>query len=106
MSTVDHSDIRGSSARPAIMVVIRRELPGTRNAGPAAGACRIGGHEDSPLPCATPAADRLCLYRAHGTSLRASGGAAYLLLEWCALEFAAYRPDKAQQLTAERRDDL
>src|SRR6266850_3383191 len=29
-STVDHSDIRGSSARLAVMVVIRRELPRTR----------------------------------------------------------------------------
>ena len=61
MSTVDHSDIRGSSAKPAIMVVIRRELPRTKDAGPAVKACRIGNDEDSPLPCATPAADRLCL---------------------------------------------
>jgi hypothetical protein len=33
VSTVDHSDIRGSSARLAIMVVIRRELPRTKHAG-------------------------------------------------------------------------
>ena len=35
MSTVDHSDIRGSGAGPAVMVVIRRELPRTRDASPA-----------------------------------------------------------------------
>jgi len=28
-STVDHSDIRGSGVTPAVMVVIRRELPPT-----------------------------------------------------------------------------
>ena len=70
-STVDHSDIRGSSARPAIMVVIRRELPRTKIAGPAKKACRIGAHEDSPLPCAIPAADPWCLYRVHVMWIRA-----------------------------------
>lgn len=29
VSTVDHSDIRGSSLKLAVMVVIRRELPRT-----------------------------------------------------------------------------
>jgi hypothetical protein len=32
-STVDHSDIRGSSRRLAVMVVIRRELPPTSCVG-------------------------------------------------------------------------
>src|SRR5439155_13572973 len=36
-STVDHSDIRGSSARLAVMVVIRRELPRTSSASPGQG---------------------------------------------------------------------
>ena len=30
MSTVDHTDIRGSGLTPAVMVVIRRELPRTQ----------------------------------------------------------------------------
>src|SRR5271170_673327 len=57
----------------AIMVVIRRELPRTSLAGPAKKACRIGGHEDSPLPCAIPAADPWCLYRVHKTVSLTSG---------------------------------
>src|SRR4051794_5258087 len=65
----------------AIIIVIRRELPRTRGAGPAIEACRIAAHEDSPLPCAIPAADHWCLYEVHG-GLRCvadSGGAANLL---------------------------
>jgi hypothetical protein len=54
---------RGRS--PAIIIVIRRELPRTRGAGPAMKACRIAAHEDSPLPCAIPAADHWCLYEIH-----------------------------------------
>ena len=108
-STVDHSDIRGSSARPAIMVVIRRELPRTSVAGPATKACRIGVREDSPLPCAIPAADPWCLYRVHGYSPLTSGGP----LERApgrdslrALGRDADGPDEAEQLTAHRGDDL
>ncbi len=52
------------------MVVIRRELPRTRIAGPAMKAWRIDLHEDSPLPCAIPAADPWCLYRVHDDSFR------------------------------------
>jgi len=45
----------------AIMVVIRRERPRTRIAGQAVKACRIGAHEDSPLPCAySPFKRRAC----------------------------------------------
>jgi hypothetical protein len=47
------------------MVVIRRELPRTSVAGLAVKAGRIEQDEDSPLPCAIPAADRLCLDRVH-----------------------------------------
>src|SRR5258708_19293015 len=49
----------------AIMVVIRRELPRTNSAGPAATACRIAYREDSPLPYANRAADHLRLNRVH-----------------------------------------
>ena len=35
MSTVDQSDIRGSDLRSAVIIVIRRELPRTRDANPA-----------------------------------------------------------------------
>jgi len=48
-STVDHSDIRGSGRRPAVIIVIRRELPRTRGASWALWACRIGVLEDSPF---------------------------------------------------------
>src|SRR5687767_11458991 len=99
-STVDHSDIRGSRQSLAIMVVIRRELPRTRVAGPARKACRIAVHEGSPLPCAIPAADRWCLYRAHRNLARSaavvSGSASHLLMR--ALDFDADRPDKPEQL--------
>jgi hypothetical protein len=54
------------------MVVIRRELPRTNDAGPAATACRIAYREDSPLPCASPAADHLRLNRVH--RLMSAGG--------------------------------
>jgi hypothetical protein len=57
------------------MVVIRRELPRANGAGPAAVGLSHRRIEDSPLPCATPAADRLCLYRAHEfLAGHASGG--------------------------------
>src|SRR5258708_7781984 len=108
-STVDHSDIRGSSARPAIMVVIRRELPRTRVAGPARKACRIASSEDSPLPCAIPAADPWCLYRVHGYSPLSSGGPlerASGCLGLRALSRDADGPDEAEQFTAHRGDDL
>ncbi len=78
------------------MVVIRRELPRTKDAGQGAMACRIESHEDSPLPCATPAADRLCLCRVHAfLADRVSGSAAHLL-DLGAFDLAANRPDKAQ----------
>jgi hypothetical protein len=44
--------------KPAIMVVIRRELPRTTGAGSGLTA-RIGSVEDSPMPWTAPAADRL-----------------------------------------------
>jgi hypothetical protein len=88
------------------MVVIRRELPRTKVAGLAVRAGRIGAHEGSPLPCTTPAADRLCLYRVHEfLARRASGGSPDLLL-WCALELAADRPDEAEQLAPQCGNDL
>src|SRR2546428_978504 len=37
MSTVDHSDIRGSGLGPAVIIVIRRELPRTCGANLASG---------------------------------------------------------------------
>jgi hypothetical protein len=35
--------------KPAVMVVIRRELPRTRGVRPAFGAWHIGAHEDPPF---------------------------------------------------------
>src|SRR5579864_4588064 len=88
------------------MVVIRRELPRTNGASLAAMGLSHRRCEGSPLPCATPAADRLCLYRAHELLAgHASGGPPYLL-GLCALELAADRPDEAEQLSAHRGDHL
>src|ERR1039458_7229578 len=75
----------------AIMVVIRRELPRTKSAGRAVKAGRIGGVEDSPAPCAIPAADHLCLCRVHRICRGASGGALELLCSLRALELNARR---------------
>ena len=44
---------------PAIMVVIRRELPRTTGAGSVHELARIGSDEGSPLPWTLAAADRL-----------------------------------------------
>ena len=82
------------------MVVIRRELPRTKSAGRAVKAGRIGGVEDSPAPCAIPAADHLCLCRVHGICRGASGGALELLCSLRTLELNANRPDEAAQLSA------
>src|SRR5215469_5792981 len=83
----------------AIIIVIRRELPRTRGAGPAVKACRIAGHEDSPLPCAIPAADHWCLCERHGVvSPLTSSGASLLLGLLVVLNFDANRPNKSQQL--------
>ena len=88
------------------MVVIRRELPRTSGADPAAMGLSHSGDEDSPLPCAAPAADRLCLYRVHEllAASRPSGSSPYLPL--VTLELTADRPDEAEQLPAESGDDL
>src|SRR5882762_9568084 len=93
----------------AIMVVIRRELPRTRVAGPARKACRIGAHEDSPLPCAIPAADPWCLYRVHDDSLVTSGGPlerARWSVGCGALGRYTDGPNEAEQLPAHRGNDL
>ena len=88
------------------MVVIRRELLRTNGAGPVATGLSHRRIEDPPLPRATPAADRLCPYRAHEfLAGHASGGPPYLLV-LCALEFHTDRPDEAEQLSAERGDHL
>ena len=91
------------------MVVSRRELPRTSIAGPAVMACRIGAYEDSPLPCAIPAADHLRLNGVHrlpaAISRRALERAA-----WClrlrALSGNTDGPDKPQQFSADRGDHL
>lgn len=103
--TIDRSDIRGSSARTAIMIVIRRELSRTRRADSAVKACRIEAHKDSPLPCATPAADRWCLYRAHRMARHTSGSAARLP-ELRTFDLTADRLDKTQPLTPDCRGHL
>jgi hypothetical protein len=79
------------------MVVIRRELPRTKGAGPAVEGLSHRSGEDSPLPRAIPAADRLCLVRVHELLAgRLLGSPAYLSRVSGALELAADRPDKAQ----------
>jgi hypothetical protein len=85
------------------MVVIRRERPRTKIAGQVVKAYRIRNHKASPMPCAIPAADHLCLYRVHGLSVGAVSGRALELLgarTVGAFEFNADRPDEAQQLAA------
>ena len=78
------------------MVVIRRELPRTSVAGPAVKVCRIEADEDSPLPWATPAADRLCLDRVHENFADcAASGSLTERARVSALDFTADRPDKA-----------
>jgi len=47
-ATVDHSDIRGSSLGPAVMVVIRRELPRTNVVGQTCGLPH-SRREDPPV---------------------------------------------------------
>jgi hypothetical protein len=88
------------------MVVIRRELPRTNGAGLATVGLSHRRGEDSPLPCATPAADRLCLYRSHEFIAGYASGGSPNLLGLCTLELAADRPDEAEQLSAERSDHL
>ena len=88
------------------MIVIRRELPRTNGADPAAVGLSHSGDEDSPLPCAAPAADRLCLDRVHEllATSHPSGSSPHLLL--VTLELTADRPDEAEQLPAQSGDDL
>jgi hypothetical protein len=76
------------------MVVIRRQLPRTNGAGLATVGLSHRRGEDSPLPCATPAADRLCLYRSHEFIAGYASGGSPNLLGLCTLELAADRPDE------------
>ena len=91
------------------MVVIRRELPRTNSAGPAATACRIAYREDSPLPCASPAADHLRLNRVHRL-IRVTSCRVLKCTTWDlrlrALCGNADGPDEAQQLSPHGGDSL
>src|SRR6266404_2379878 len=84
-STVDHSDIRGSSSRLAVMVVIPRALPRTERAScgrrPAAG-CSAPPRFLPPLGCADVADGELLL------------------------DLHPHRPDETSELAGDRRHHL
>src|SRR5581483_3084586 len=93
--------------KPAVMVVIRRELPRTRSVGPALRPANIGAHEDPPSVCPLSRCP-LCftvikpgawLDQLRGTPLRRAH-------THRALHVCANGPDKPQQLAAHGRYDL
>jgi len=94
-STVDHADIRGS-AEAAVMVMMRRELPLTRLVGLAT----ITTVEDSPSPRParplTHSLDRKGCWGALCCSMPCAG----------CLHLCADGPDKADELSSKRGDDL
>jgi hypothetical protein len=93
MSTVDHSDIRGSGRTPAVMVVIRRELPRTSHAGLAGGRSH---RTDEGSPFQVPPRPRSHPCHARVGDLRGV----------LALDLDTDGPDEAEELASDGGHDV